>query len=189
MSELLTTLASRFLRDREAFARDWRDPVLLFKPRPKHEGASETPVDDEERYRLQTASGVGVPSFGGQESLVFPVRKVRENAFPRGITLGRTRNNDVILEDASVSRFHAWFAHPDADGPWQLTDAGSRNGTSVEGTRLVQRKAESLHDGAKLEVGRIHLTFLLPEGLLSLLRGPGPGGGGAGSLHSSGRVA
>jgi hypothetical protein len=188
VSELLTTLVSRFLRDRDAFMRNWKDPVLLFKPRGLPPGVPEGDPD-EDRYRLQTASGVGVPSFGGQESLIFPVRKVRENAFPRGITVGRTRNNDVILEDASVSRFHAWFARIEPEGPWQLTDAGSRNGTSVDSESLVPRKSCYLRDGAQLEVGRIHLTFLLPEGLFSLLRGPGPGGGGAGSLHTSGRVA
>lgn len=188
MSELLTTLVSRFLRDRDAFMRNWKDPVLLFRPRPRPEGTTEDPLD-EDRYRLQTASGVGVPSFGGQEALVFPVRKMRENAFPRGITVGRTRNNDVILEDASVSRFHAWFGQAESNGAWQVTDAGSRNGTSVDSARLVPRKPWDLTDGAKLEVGRIHLTFLLPDGLFSLLRGPGPGGGGAGSLHTSGRVA
>jgi len=188
VSELLTTLVSRFLRDREAFMRDWKDPVLLFQPRPRPPGAPDADPE-EDRYRLQTASGVGVPSFGGNEALIFPVRKVRENAFPRGITVGRTRNNDVILEDASVSRFHAWFARAENEGPWQLCDAGSRNGTSVDAARLVPRKPWNLRDGAQLEVGRIHLTFLLPEGLFSLLRGPSPGGGGAGSLHTSGRVA
>lgn len=187
MSELLTTLASRFLRDREAFARAWKHPVLLFEPVPNQPQAG-APEPEEMRYRLQTASGVGVPTIGGTEAVVFPVRKTRENAFPRGVTLGRTRNNDVVLEDTSVSRFHGWIAHG-PDGAWQLTDAGSRNGTSLDDVALQAKKAVPLHDGARLLVGSVKLTFLLPDGLLAVLRGSGLGGGRAGSLHTSGGLA
>ncbi len=187
MSELLTTLASRYLRDREAFARAWNHPVLLFQPDPATAAAAA--ADPEEvRYRLQTASGVGVPTIAGTEPVVFPVRKTRENAFPRGVTLGRTRNNDVVLEDTSVSRFHAWIAQA-PDGTWQLTDAGSRNGSSLDGESLQPKRAVPLHDGAQLVVGSVRLTFLLPEGLIALLRGSGLGGGRAGSLHTSGGLA
>lgn len=187
MSELLTTLASRFLRDREAFARAWNHPVLLFEPEARPPDAPE--VDpDELRYRLQTASGVGVPTLTGTDPIVFPVRKTRENAFPRGVTLGRTRNNDVVLEDTSVSRFHAWIAQ-EQDGRWQLTDAGSRNGTQLEGASLSPKRATALHDGARLLVGSVKLTFLLPEGLLEVLRGAGSDGPLAGSLHTSGGLA
>src|SRR6266849_10245303 len=43
--------------------------------------------------------------------VVFEVKKSpnKTNAFAMGITVGRTGNNDVVLEDNSVSRFHAYF--------------------------------------------------------------------------------
>lgn len=172
MSELLTTVMSRYLRDRAGFPATCVDPVLLVSPeRPPSGGPASR---DDLRYRLQTASGVGLPILGGSESIVFPVRKTRENAFPRGVTIGRTGNNDAVLDDPSVSRFHAWIARdPQAPSTWQLVDAGSHNGTLLEGVALTPKKPVTLQNGARLTVGRIKLTFLLPEGLLDLLRGPG----------------
>src|SRR5690242_6179765 len=40
--------------------------------------------------------------------LVFPIRKVQA-IFPSMITVGRTANNDVIVPDVQMSRFHAFF--------------------------------------------------------------------------------
>jgi pSer/pThr/pTyr-binding forkhead associated (FHA) protein len=53
----------------------------------------------------------------------------------RTITLGRSRNCDCVLTDPSVSRRHAEL-HREA-GRWLLRDLGSRNGTRVNGARLL----------------------------------------------------
>ena len=60
---------------------------------------------------------------------------------------------------------------------------------TVDGVSLTPKKATALHDGAKLVVGSVKLTFLLPDGLLEVLRGSKSEGGRAGSLHSSGGLA
>jgi hypothetical protein len=51
------------------------------------------------------------------------------------VTLGRSRNCDCVLADPSVSRRHAELRHE--DGRWLLRDLGSRNGTRVNGARLL----------------------------------------------------
>src|SRR5262245_41103470 len=67
---------------------------------------------------------------GGDEGpLVLAVRKVHDT-FPDMITVGRTRNNDVVLHDVQVSKFHAYFRLL-GGGRVELLDAGSANGTRV----------------------------------------------------------
>jgi FHA domain/Domain of unknown function (DUF1707) len=51
------------------------------------------------------------------------------------VTLGRSRNCDCVLAEPSVSRRHAELRR-DA-GRWLLRDLGSRNGTRVNGARLL----------------------------------------------------
>lgn len=50
----------------------------------------------------------------------------------RAWTIGRSRNADVVLTDASVSRSHAELVETD-DGRYYLTDCGSSFGTFVQG--------------------------------------------------------
>src|ERR1700761_7231244 len=49
----------------------------------------------------------GVPERGGRP-LVLPLRKV-QSTFPSMITIGRTDNNDLVVADEQISKFHAFF--------------------------------------------------------------------------------
>ncbi|HEV3377077.1 MAG TPA: DUF1707 and FHA domain-containing protein [Thermoleophilaceae bacterium] len=51
------------------------------------------------------------------------------------VTLGRSRDCDCILAEPSVSRRHAQLRR--GGGRWFLRDLGSRNGTRVNGVRLL----------------------------------------------------
>jgi hypothetical protein len=51
------------------------------------------------------------------------------------VTLGRSRECDCVLAEASVSRRHAELRREGAR--WVLRDLGSRNGTRVNGVRLL----------------------------------------------------
>ena len=51
------------------------------------------------------------------------------------VTIGQGPQNDVVLDDDSVSRLHARLEFE--LGSWMLTDLESTNGTAVEGTRLA----------------------------------------------------
>jgi len=67
-------------------------------------------------------------------------------------TIGRSRENTVVLDDPSVSRRHARIA-PAANGSVRLVieDVGSRNGTWLGGRRVTL--PQPLVDGARLRVG------------------------------------
>jgi predicted component of type VI protein secretion system len=53
----------------------------------------------------------------------------------RRVVLGRSRDCDCVLAEPSVSRRHAELRRDGAR--WLLRDVGSRNGTRVNGVRLV----------------------------------------------------
>src|ERR1700761_2641956 len=72
-----------------------------------------------------------------------------------GVTLGRSRSSDVMVDDPNVSRAHAEVrAH---GSTWVLTDLGSTNGTRLNGRWVTQ--PEGLGPGDPIEVGTTTLTF------------------------------
>jgi FHA domain len=90
--------------------------------------------------------------------IVLPVRKVQE-AFPSMITVGRTSNNDVVIEDVQVSKFHAFFR---INGDQlELADAGSRNGTFIGKLRLEAKgAARPVRQGETIRFGHLEFVFL-----------------------------
>jgi len=89
---------------------------------------------------------------------VIAVRKVQAT-FPTMITVGRTANNDVVLEDVQVSKFHAYF-RVTATGV-ELADAGSRNGTFVGGDRLQPRHPPvAVALGSVVRFGDLHFRLI-----------------------------
>ena len=97
-----------------------------------------------------------------------PVVKSDRNAFKSKVTVGRAKNNDVILRAAKVSKLHAAFVQ-DARG-FQVTDMGSANGTVVTGVRLKKNQMVRLKTGDMVSFWRYVFEFFKPEDFLALLR-------------------
>jgi signal transduction histidine kinase len=76
---------------------------------------------------------------------------------PKGATLGRGENCDVILDHSTVSRLHARI-YQDPFGRWIVEDLGSHNGVLVDGQRV---KAHVVWPGQK--IGISHFTMSLSE--------------------------
>ncbi len=165
MVELLSLHISRFQRERAEYERTLPAAVLVFTPAPV---ASMATGDEDEHHHFRTLTSVETPMLGVGEPIVFPVVKNQENAFGRGITVGRTGNNDVVLDDGTVSRFHAWFQR-ETGGRYVLTDAGSKNGSYVAGVRLAPRRPSPVVDGTRLRFGQVEVTFYLASGFTKVL--------------------
>jgi FhaA, N-terminal domain/FHA domain len=74
---------------------------------------------------------------------------------PQGATIGRSRQCDVVFDDAGVSRLHAEL-RPSAAG-WTIEDRGSTNGVLVNGERV--HGAHVLHAGDRVELGSTEVLF------------------------------
>jgi FHA domain len=75
------------------------------------------------------------------------------------ITLGTLESNDVVVEGDGVSRVHAVLER--FGDTWCVRDLGSRNGTFVNGGRIIGEHA--LHSGDEILLGRLRLLFHGPS--------------------------
>jgi pSer/pThr/pTyr-binding forkhead associated (FHA) protein len=71
------------------------------------------------------------------------------------ITVGRSPDCDIFLDDVTVSRRHALLKRE--DGQFLLEDQGSLNGTFLNRRRI---ESAPLEDGDELQIGKYRLTFL-----------------------------
>jgi hypothetical protein len=67
-------------------------------------------------------------------------------------TIGRSRNNRLVLSNSQVSSKHAEI-QPLAGGRYQVVDVGSTNGTSVNGVRLSAHQPQPLNAGDTITLG------------------------------------
>ena len=74
-----------------------------------------------------------------------------------GAVLGRSRDCDIVLADANVSRHHAEI-RPSADG-WTIADMGSTNGVAINGRKVAH--PAPLRTGDEVELGTSTLRFEL----------------------------
>jgi Protein of unknown function (DUF3662)/FHA domain len=76
---------------------------------------------------------------------------------PAGVTLGRSRECDVVLNDPNVSRQHAEIRP--RGGSWVLSDLGSTNGSCLNGRRI--EAPEVVKPGDEIELGTSTIRFEL----------------------------
>jgi len=74
------------------------------------------------------------------------------------VRLGRSFSADLRLENPTVSRRHAILSREAAG--WVLLDDRSANGCWVDGRRITRAV---LHDGARVRLGTVAMTFVLVE--------------------------
>jgi hypothetical protein len=76
---------------------------------------------------------------------------------PAGATIGRSRQCEIVLTDANVSRQHAELRP--RGGSWVLSDLGATNGVVLNGRRIDT--PEVVRSGDRIELGTSVLTFEL----------------------------
>lgn len=162
MARGLADFARVYLSDKAGFAQKVVTPVLLWEA-----NAALNPSDEQWN---RTESGVSDRNTRPRpgEPLVFELKKHpgKKNPFSMGVTLGRVDTNDLVIDDASISRFHAWFQN-DPKAGWLVVDAESKNGSIVNGTRVAANAKTPLVDGMRLRFGDIEVLFLAPASLVA----------------------
>jgi len=105
-----------------------------------------TPVDIEEV--ISEGGALVIRSGGGRAGESFPIEGDR-------ITIGRSPDASVFLDDVTVSRNHALLVRR-RDGLY-IDDLGSLNGTYVNRRRVEKA---TLEDGDEVQIGKYRLTYL-----------------------------
>jgi hypothetical protein len=73
-------------------------------------------------------------------------------------SVGRTKENDLSLEDSSVSKIHAALVL-NAEKQLMVADTGSTNGTFINEKRIAYGRAFPVTSGDKVKFGNIEVTF------------------------------
>ena len=123
---------------------------------PKEDATTATYVIDDQTGELKPVdvgdvaaqSGALVVRYGGgRVGQSFPITGEK-------MTIGRSPEAGVFLDDVTVSREHATLVR--RGGDWFLDDSGSLNGTYVNRQRVDSHR---LADGDELQIGKFKLTF------------------------------
>ena len=123
---------------------------------PKEDATTATYVIDDQTGELKPvdvgdvaaqSGALVVRSGGGRVGQSFPLTGEK-------MTIGRSPEAGVFLDDVTVSREHATLVR--RGGDWYLDDSGSLNGTYVNRQRVDSHR---LADGDELQIGKFKLTF------------------------------
>jgi pSer/pThr/pTyr-binding forkhead associated (FHA) protein len=142
-------------RDSQSLAQDqflarWPDPFLVLDQIPGADDNESFGTVDGRGGRRRPLAEVGPPS--PRTRAVSVKKREGANDFANMITIGRASNNDIALEVASISKFHAYLTCD--RGQWFLQDAGSSNGTWIDGERLGEAQGKApLRDGTTIQLG------------------------------------
>jgi hypothetical protein len=119
---------------------------------------------------LRASAGL---AYDGRE-LVFAIPKEPRSQIAPWSSIGRLARNSIPIAHPSVSKMHT-LVRLDSDR-YLLADAGSRNGTLLNGKavpRYDRGEALVLKNGDVVQIGAVRLSFASCEGLSAILRALG----------------
>jgi len=76
------------------------------------------------------------------------------------VSVGRTGENGLVLDDISVSKFHAALVLGES-GELSVADTGSTNGTFVNGERIAYGKSVAVRADETVKFGTVDVKFLM----------------------------
>ncbi len=124
-----------------------------------------SPALDENDWSFRTGSLKSLQTRPGEDPILidghdqcWALRKAKKGAFMDTVLVGRASSNDVQIRDPNVSKLHARvFIRPEG---LFIADAGSRNGTKVNGAAVPTGGESPVADGDALGFGdRIFYLF------------------------------
>lgn len=133
-------------------------------------GALKAPLGPQRTIAVEAPSA-GKASPLENEFVVMRVQRTERSAFPNFISVGRTKNNDIVIGDVSLSKFHAFFR--ESEGKILLQDAGSRNGTFVDDESVAtkaQGDPSEVGSGACIRFGTVEMTFFRAPAFYELVK-------------------
>lgn len=138
-------------------------------------GVLEAPGNPDSAQFLTMADGTGPLLQQGGASPILGLELIRArkrgaNPFTHMITIGRAKNNDIIISATDMSKFHAYLSQDPSTGSWTLTDSGSTNGSYLDGERLIARESYPLESGQCAFLASTQITLLQGPVLYNFVR-------------------
>jgi len=131
------------------------------------------PLRETNEWSYSTRHAAGAQSFNPfsivPTNMAYPLRtKDRRAMFGASILIGRTDSNDICIPDESISKLHARVTRKG----FALKDAGSTNGTFVNGRRLSPSEVVRVEAKLLLRFGdrafQVHSSEQLHQDLRNL---------------------
>jgi ABC-type multidrug transport system ATPase subunit len=116
----------------------------------RHTGGAEAPPTAPVVLRTSPS----IPQAATPRNSAPKAQSRRRASVPGAITVGRTPDNDVVIADVLASRHHAMLVP--TGGAMEIRDAGTLNGTFVNGVRI---DAAPLHEGDVVTIGNVDVVF------------------------------
>jgi ABC-type multidrug transport system ATPase subunit len=138
--------------------RDFQSPPPAAAPPP-----SAPPVGPAQPAAPAVAAAAAAAAAAAQSDLLPSVDRRPTSRMPlpaKALRIGRVPDNDVVLSDLNVSRFHAEL-RKSPSGSYEIVDLGSHNGTFVNGQRVT---SQVLTEHDLVSIGSS--TFRLKDGEL-----------------------
>lgn len=120
---------------------------------PNYDPVQQEAVQRTEVYRVVEHTGNVAPKLlrvvrGTSPEDIFVLRR-------QVMTIGRSLDNDIVVQEPEVSRYHARIEY--VDGHFEIVDLDSTNGTSVNGARVSRKR---LREGDEIVVATATLELL-----------------------------
>lgn len=144
-------LVRRGQKTREEFVLSHPEPLLVIEDR-------ETPKRVVNSVKTNVVSYADVVAQRARRFLAAPVVKRTFDAFKGFIWIGREDQCDICLGYDSVSKLQAQICLK-RPGEYELSDAGSTNGTFIDDVRIEQGRLQVLEDGARIRFGSVETIF------------------------------
>ncbi len=87
----------------------------------------------------------------------YPVIKRGDSPWAGRISIGRTRTNDIVVEESAVSKLHAYIQGEPPEAT--IMDVNSRNGVTVNGVKLSPNTPAPIASGAAFSLGSVAFVY------------------------------
>ncbi len=164
VQEYIETLA---LLGAEAFLAKYSTPAMLYQEKHESKGfaTGHTRLVD-----YQAGSGI-VQSY--QELRNYRVllpNSTGTGKVPTKFLVGRSEDREFNIDHSTVSKRHAFILLDPDKNTYQLGDAGSTNGTLLDGRTVKAGEPVPLKDGDNISFGDCDFLFFSPQGFVDLVK-------------------
>ncbi len=166
-------------RSLDAYSPDVREGRALFLEKHGYPVLLHPDLESDSSERaFRTRVGTEDPSLAaiqeqlalGPGLLVTPVKSASPSPLvQQRISVGRSRSLDLTFPYPRISKIHGYFSWQGSPAAYFFTDAGSTNGTFVDGRRLEPNLPTEITADTYLTFAHYHFRFLLPERFWAVL--------------------